>query len=470
MLIGGVVLASLGIFIFMNIRQHQRIISSTEERTTSSDFFDITTTTENKEITFSGFIQPIEEVSLHPEVPGRITHIFVSEGAEVKRGEKLFQLENTTQRLGLQNAQVAYQAAKLQLEKMKEHNNTDHVNSGISRVSQTQESLINSAKNTYLNTDLRAYPEDVEETEGAPLISGNYNCTEEGVYVVNVYGSSALSGASFQLTGLEQDTETVSINYTVPLGTCGLEILFPSNFSKNAQWFIPVPNTRSAQAIQAKKQYESAITSKDLALKQSSIDSKDIAYQERLVSQAALGIEVARRELEKTTIQAPVEGKLETVEVDVGLLATPGTSLGRIISEDFEFVIDVPVYQRNQLSLGQEGIVTLDEQEHEVFVSGFVDDSRSLSQSKTVKFGFVNTVEFIGGEVGIVTLELPHLAHMVPRAFVGFGYDGPFVVCDDYQALIQIYEEDEESYWIDFKDSTCEGRLLLPHKNIFYHD
>ena len=432
----------------------------------NSPLFKLQENTEKNIVVLSGFVKPIEEISLASESSGIIEEIFISEGENVKRGQKIVQIENINQKLALKNAQVSYESAKLQLEKMKQNNNTEDISSGISRVSENQESVLASAKNSYLNTDLRAYPHDFDEDKIAPIVSGNYSCEEEGEYHIEVYSSNGPEGASFNIEGLETGRQTVSINYPVSLGSCGLEIVFNEDFSKNGEWIIPVPNTRSPQAIQAKKQYETALSGKELVLKQSRIDIKDIQYQEKLVSQAALGVEAARIALDKTTIVSPVDGKFEELYVDIGNLVSPGKNIGRIISQDFEFVVDMPAYQRSQLSLNQTGQLVIDDKEYEASLNSFVDDSRSLSQNKTVKFSFTNEDEFIGGEIGKVSLELDQIFYRIPREFVGFGYYGAFIVCDDEERFVRIYEEDEDFYWVDFNTNVCVGEISLPHLDV----
>ena len=415
-------------------------------------------------VLFSGFVKPVEEIYLNPETNGVIKEIFVDEGDHVERGQKIAQIENINQRLALKNAQVSYESAHLQLEKMKQNNNVNDSDSVLSRVSETQDSVIEAAKNNYFNTDLRAYPYDFDEEELAPVISGNYSCNEEGEYHIQVYSSNGPEGASFLIDGLETGRQTVSINYPVKLGNCGLEIIFNEDFSKKNEWIIPVPNTRSPQAAQAKKEYELALSGKKLALKQSTVDVNDIRYQEKLVSQAGLAVEAARIALDKTTLFAPVDGKIEELYLDVGSLVSPSKNFGRIISKNFEFVVEMPVYQRSQLSIGQTAQVTIGNEEHQVSISSFVDNSQSTNQSKVVKFVFDDSdVSFIGGEIGELTIELNQIFQKIPREFVGFGYYGPFIVCEGDQKKIRIHEEDFDFYWVDFNSNICGGEITLPH-------
>lgn len=455
----GVVCIGIILFLFLSNKEKEiNVIIQNDEVS-----FAFEKTNENNLVSFSGFVQPSEEVLITPQVVGVVKDIFVTEGQDVKDGQEIIQIENINQRLSLKNAQVSYEAAKLQLEKMKGSNSKDDPNSNISRVSKTQNSLVESARNSYINADLRAYPVDFDEDKSAPIISGNYTCEPEGEYLVEVYSSNGPEGASFRLKGLETDTQSISVNYPVLLGDCGLEIVFPSDFSTSTDWVIPVPNTRSSHSVQSKNQYEVILSGKQLAVKQGTIDIKDIKYQEKLVSQAALGIEVALVALAKTTIVSPVNGKIEELYIDRGGVVSSNSNIGRITSKDFEFITEVPLYQRAQLFVGQEGEVLIGNEKYKVVISSFVDNSDSLNQGKKVKFSFKEEVVFIGGEIGEVKLALDHFFQKIPREFVGFGYEGSFVYCDGQQRLVRIYEEDETFYWVDFKNNTCTKNLLLPH-------
>lgn len=76
---------------------------------------------ERRDINFSvgvaGEIGPAEQVSVRPEVNGRINELPVDVGDQVKRGELLFSLDDRDLRLEVETQQKQVESAKLQLEK-----------------------------------------------------------------------------------------------------------------------------------------------------------------------------------------------------------------------------------------------------------------------------------------------------------------------------------------------------------------
>ena len=75
-------------------------------------------------------------------------------------------------------------------------------------------------------------------------MSGTYTCDTEGSYLIKIYGSAAESGYSYNFSGLETGTESVSTEQPAPLGNCGLYLQFtPGDNYRATEWLIELPNT-----------------------------------------------------------------------------------------------------------------------------------------------------------------------------------------------------------------------------------
>ncbi len=306
---------------------------------TLSSVVEVFSLSEGKEGVIDAFcsVEARSDVAIIPETSGKVTSVSVQEGAEVKKGETLFSLENINQRVAVQNARVSLRSAELALTELLQDNDQTNTNSLLAQTALQQETLIANAYNRLLNNDLQAYPEDDPEnaSSAGPTINGNYTCKQEGEYIVKVYSSSTESGASISYSGLESGTVSASTSdFGTLLGSCGLELIFPKNFKKNKTWVIPVPNTRSSQYFSVKKDYENALSGKEIVLNNTQASPEAIARERARVTQARLQLESAQNNLSKTIVVAPVSGTLSGFDVEKGDFVSQGADFGRVKSID----------------------------------------------------------------------------------------------------------------------------------------
>jgi len=297
---------------------------------TLGDFLD-------ENINLSCQVEPVSEVAITPEGSGTITKIHVKEGDTVKEGDILFEIENIQERVSVADARVALQSAELAYQEILDNNSQSSGSSLLAQTQAQQDALVYDALNNLFNNDLQAYPEDKPEdaNQSAPSIIGNYNCAEEGDYIINVYSSSSVSGASFRYRGLEAGTGTVSTtNFGILLGSCGLELIFPEDFDKNETWIISVPNTRSSSYVSVKKKYEAALETRNIALNKTGLSDQELAQERGRVNQARLRYELALDGLSKTIIRAENNGVLSGFDLDKGDYIASFKSVGNIKTVD----------------------------------------------------------------------------------------------------------------------------------------
>jgi membrane fusion protein (multidrug efflux system) len=65
--------------------------------------------------TYPASVVPLQEVELRPQVAGYITNIYVRDGQRVTKGQKLYEIDQSKYRAGLQQAQASLQSAKANL-------------------------------------------------------------------------------------------------------------------------------------------------------------------------------------------------------------------------------------------------------------------------------------------------------------------------------------------------------------------
>lgn len=281
--------------------------------------------------------EPRVSLTLTPQSSGTVKGIYVEDGNFVEEGQILFELDNIQQRVALQDAKVALDSAKLALQDLRQENNTSDSGSLLSQRKRQQDALVEQARNNLFNIDLRAYPKDdpQDTTRPAPEVLGNYTCAQEGQYNIEVYSSASNSGASYRYSGLESGTSSVSLtSFGTDLGNCGLELIFPENFSKNEEWVIPVPNTQSSQYFSALKAYEQAIENREIALNTTETSPELIAQQEGRVTQAGLRYQLAFDNYEKTRIKAETSGVLNNFSLEIGSFVNAFSEVGSIKTVD----------------------------------------------------------------------------------------------------------------------------------------
>lgn len=265
--------------------------------------------------------EAVTNIQVTPEVSGTVKKINIVDGQKVKKGDILLELDNIQQRVGLQDARVALDSARLGLSDLRGDNDLTNENSLLQQTKNQQDIIVEQSRNNLFNTDLRAYPIDDPEniSKPAPQIIGNYTCMNEGQYNIDVYRSSSPSGASYQYQGLESGRSSVSTtSFGTKIGQCGLEIIFPEGFDKDEEWIIPIPNTRSNQYEDASLAYQQAIKNRDIALNQTSASAEIIAQQEGRVTQASLRYQLALNTLEKTRVRAESNGVISDFTIDEG--------------------------------------------------------------------------------------------------------------------------------------------------------
>ena len=297
-------------------------------------------------------VETATDAALIAETSGKVESIKFDEGDFVEKGDLILELENINQRLAVQNARVSLQSAELALSELLNDNGED--TSSLLNQTETQQNInVSSARNSYLNNDLMAYPEDYDEDSERPIVSGNYQCDTEGEYVIEVYSSAAKSGASVNVSGLENGRVSVSTDYSVPLLNCGLEIVFPKEFKKDKKWIIPVPNTRSANYISSKNTYANALSGKDLVLNQTQASPERIAQERSRVSQARLQLESAQHQLNKSYIKASVSGTLTDFNSSIGDFISMNQEVAKIKSiDDLELIAYVSPDEKKYISIG----------------------------------------------------------------------------------------------------------------------
>lgn len=348
----------------------------------------------------------------------RIDAVNVVNGGHVKAGDVLLSFDKSSAYVDAESAQVKLAGAQLDLNTQREQSTNPNTTMRTleSDVSQLQtaieqdEKSIAQAYRDYLNANLTAESGNIGTIDRVkPTISGLYTGTQEGEYHITVYGSSADSGYSFRVTGLETDVQSVYVNTSVALGKRGLRISFPSNVQNGDQWTVPLPNTHAPEYVENKEAYEKSVTNltESISSAQLSIANKtqqiedlkltdSSSYRDLNVSKAEATLSEARVQLSKNydviheqDIVAPFSGTIDGLaNVVVGATPTRDTndsiSLGTLISDEFLVTFSLSATDVSKIEIGQKVLVSITSFPAAGAIEAFVTEISSLPDSSDV--------------------------------------------------------------------------------------
>jgi HlyD family secretion protein len=234
----------------------------------------------------------------------------------------------------------------------------------------TQADLVANAKRTLLSSGLEAISNEPNEQAVAPTISGTYSCDQEGSYIIEVFSSSANSGYSYRLSGLETDTTAVSTNQATLLGSCGLRAIFdPSSQYRDSSWTITIPNQKSPLYVTNRNTYAltqtqsaSAITiaEQDLVLTQANANSTNAPARSEAVARANADITSANARIARIDSQisdriltAPFAGTITEIDILPGETVTTLPVVTLLAEADFEVTARIPEIDIGKLAEGQ---------------------------------------------------------------------------------------------------------------------
>ncbi len=354
----------------------------------------------------TGTVQVARSVDMAFERTGRVAAILAAEGSKVAAGAPLIQLGQAGALAEREAAVARLEAEEIRLQELVR--GADDISLNISEskvlaaelavenaakdleiVTEHQDQLVENAHKALYSTGLEAYLIDGENVNSSdsytsPAITGTYTGTEEGSYIIEVYASNAPSGSSFTYSGLEKGSAPVSALAPVPLGTLGLYIQFPEDYARRTTWEIPIPNVRSAAYINNLNAYKAVAEARHLAVataentltmaqnqldqarllltqNESSARSEQISAQEALVRQMRALVDQANVSVTAMTLTAPFAGTVTAIDTEVGAIASPGSPVVSIISNDqYEINVDVSEVDIAELNVGDFAIVSLD--------------------------------------------------------------------------------------------------------------
>jgi RND family efflux transporter MFP subunit len=216
----------------------------------------------------------------------------------------------------------------------------------LANVKISQDTTVQNSYSTLLNTAIAAVPGSGNSGNVTPTISGTYNGTDQGQYVVSIYSTG--EGLKFKSTGLEAALGDVK-NQPVALGTNGLYIQFSATPSAGDSWTIAIPNTFSASYVPNYNAYQSAQKTRDsaIAAAQGQLDSAQAALIQLQAQARPADVQAAQAQIliaqgqvqaasaayENTLIKTPFDGDISALPVKLADLVTAGQKIVSVVNQ-----------------------------------------------------------------------------------------------------------------------------------------
>ncbi|MDB5254634.1 MAG: family efflux transporter subunit [Candidatus Nomurabacteria bacterium] len=325
-------------------------------------------------VVLSGMTSSASAVSLGFADQGRVGAVYVKEGDKVRAGQVLASIDSADLSASLKSAQAALVIANA---------NNINTSTNLATITAQQDTLVNNAHKALLSNHLQAVPKNLTVKAPAPTVTGTYD-GEEGQYFVHVYASGSSSGASFTVSGLENNgTQEAATTTAVPLGSRGLYIQFdPTGTYGGSDWIVSIPNPQSATYTADRNAYNAAIAARTQAIAAAEASLKTNSTAQSVASaqiaQAQASVDAIRASIAKRQIIAPFNGVVAGVNVKPGQTTSSfntsastgesGNANISVISEnDYEVVLKTPEIDVASIAVGQPVSLSLDAFDKETF-------------------------------------------------------------------------------------------------------
>ncbi len=278
-------------------------------------------------VTASGFIESTD-VSISPEISGRIISLSVNEGDQVKAGDTLVKLDDSTLKAQLNQAAAALSVAQANLQQ--------------ALAAQSQAKI-------YMDGAKKAW-EDAQDVLQNPL-------------ELDSQIAQAQSQLDLAELGLEyqMDITKISVSALGKPAALPWTIAFATQQRDGAKMVLDSllniknnPQSINASVDQMHAAYLTASAAADVADKAAQTAAKQ-------VDQAQASLDLAQVNLTKTVLTSPVSGTVSKRNAEVGELAQPGISILTLSElEEVTLTIYVPENKIGLVKLGQAAMVSVD--------------------------------------------------------------------------------------------------------------
>jgi RND family efflux transporter MFP subunit len=364
-----------------------------------------------QEVSVTGKVKALKDVSLSFEKAGRITSASFDIGDKVIAGQVLATIDQSEARADLLKAQAVLQAEQVALQKLKQTAPNDYNDARADLIATTQDAyrktddaIRNNVDQFFRNPRSSNTFIEFAFTDGGTVYNFPLNIDLK-IRINNERYALELSLIDWQeslrsideadnLNSYVLETESVlkqTINFLNNLSLAANSITSPS-FDYDATingYKTTIANARIsvASALSLFITAKQALNNAPQLVSGGQGQFDDVLTQEAKVAQSQAAIKAAEVALLKTELRSPIDGVLSIQDARVGEIAQVNTPLINIISDNqFEIEADVSEINVGKLSVGNQVGLTFDAFAGETFAGQVL----YIEPSETIVEGVVN--------------------------------------------------------------------------------
>lgn len=355
----------------------------------------------NQTISLTGNIKPVRQVDLAFEKTGKVSKVMIDVGEQVNAGDFLIGLTNQDLNSQFFRNQAILEAERAQLKELKAGTRSEEINIQDAQVTDnqlalqnTEESLINSLKESYITADSavsNGFDKILEHpnSQNAQIafITNNFVLEQEAEQQRRAV-ELMLNNWKKSLDNLNQDSNLQShfdkaqanfsqirdilnkANILVKGASTPLNPAIPQSTFDN--WHSAISSARTSinsginSLTVANQQLKDAKANLNISLsqlesKQAGATENQINIQKAKIKQAKAEINNTQTQITKTILRSPISGTVSQQEAKIGQLAQAGSILVSIISDDsFEIETFIPEADITKVNINNKAEITLD--------------------------------------------------------------------------------------------------------------
>jgi RND family efflux transporter MFP subunit len=265
-------------------------------------------------------------VTLRPEVAGRVTEILVNDGDRVRQGQTIFRLDSDDQQAELSQAQAALASSRAQLAELEAGSRTEEIAAARASLEQAQARLTNARRGS-LPQEIAQAQAQVESAQAAAELARQR---------VNRYRQLRAEGAISE----DQYQEYVTSD-------------------RSNQAALQEAQRRLAQLRESRQASLQELTAaveqqrQNLRRLENGARVEEIEQARAQVAEAQARVRTAEVNLDKTTIASPLTGVVGDIPIKRGAYVSVGDDLTSITeNEALEVNLSIPTERRADLRLG----------------------------------------------------------------------------------------------------------------------
>lgn len=291
----------------------------TEEKTVAVEVGEVTTGDIDLVFSYSGSVQPKDDVDLTPGATGKVEQLLVEVGDQVKAGDKIAVIEDDTYLAQLKQAEAELASASLQLAKIEQGSRPEEIIAARAAVE-----LARAALNDIATVD------DNERTKAAAELARTEAALKAAQAEYDKIAWAGDVGEKPQAVALQQAT----INYENALADYNLD-------------------TNPSDSQLAPLMLNLAQAELQLSLTLEPYREVDVALARVGVQRAQAALDIAKIQLEETVVEAPFDGVIAELYISQGSRVTPQNNVVELLSDALEIKVEVQESRISQVTKGQ---------------------------------------------------------------------------------------------------------------------